>query len=122
MVTVQILRENGYPLTTLKDDSIVALAEKDVKAAYFPDSETFEDEEAKQLLYALTFSLLLKRKIQATRYGTVTKISQYSIASDEAQIKTEIRSYCCQRLEKYATANNFEYTDILQLYDSLFLL
>lgn len=122
MVTVQILRENGYPLTTLKDDSIVALAEKDVKAAYFPESETFEDEEAKQLLYALTFSLLLKRKIQATRYGTVTKISQYSIAADEAQIKTEIRSYCCSRLEKYSAANDFEYDDILELWDKLFLI
>ena len=122
MVTVDILKAAGYPVSNLKDENVISLAERDVISAYFPDTETFESDDSKELLYALTFSLLLKRKIQATRYGSVQKVSQYSIAAEAEQIKTEIRSYCRIKLEKYEAATGHESMDILEMYDKIIAL
>lgn len=138
IVTSSILREAGYPVGALKDEAVISLAERQVMAAYFPTTETFETSEAKDLLYALTFSLLLKRKSFAARYGSVQKQSQYTIQADNEQIRQEIRGYCRQPLESYIAAYNeaaeaaaleagedyedFEPEDILEIYDKLFLI
>lgn len=123
-VTASILRDAGYPIGMLKDEAVIALAEKQVTLAYFPETETFETDEALQLLYALTFSMLLKRRTLATRFGSVQKQSQYTIQADNEQIKSEIRGYCRQPLEKYIAAleEDFEPEDILEIYDKLFLI
>lgn len=124
LVTASILKEAGYPIGALKDEAVIALAEKSVTAAYFPAGETFDTDEAKELLYALTFSMLLKRRTFATRYGTVQKQSQYTIQADDEQIRQEIRGYCCQPLEAYLAGlgDEFEPEDILEIYDKLFLI
>lgn len=127
-VTSSILREAGYPVGALKDEAVISLAERNVTAAYFPEGETFETDEAKELLYALTFGMLLKRKSFAARYGSVQKQSQYTIQADNEQIRQEIRGYCRQPLEAYIAAYNmeaeevFEPEDILEIYDRLFLI
>lgn len=124
IVTVSILREAGYPVGQVKDEAFVSLAEKQVTAAYFPPTETFETDEAKELLYALTFSLLLKRRTISTRTGAVQKTSQYTIAADNQQVREEIRGYCRQPLEAYIAGleEEFEPDDILEIYDKLFLI
>ena len=122
MVTIATLREKGYLVSSLKDEATITLAEADIKAAYFPSTELFTDVKTITLLYALTYSLLLRRKIVATRYGAVQKVSQYTIAADEASVTAEIRSYCVSKLEAYYEANLFEFDDILKLYDNLFLM
>lgn len=123
-VTASILRDAGYPIGMLKDEAVIALAEKQVTLAYFPETETFKTDEALQLLYALTFSMLLKRRTLATRFGSVQKQSQYTIAADNEQIRQEIRGYCRQPLESYVATleENFEPEDILEIYDKLFLI
>ena len=123
IVTVSILKENGYPIGNMKDDNSVVLAENNIKEAYFPTDELFEDESVKQLLYALTFSMLLKRKTVASRYGSVTKTSQYTIQADEKQVKEEIRGYCRLKLEAYLlTQTDFEPQDVLEIYTKMFLI
>ena len=123
-VTASILRDAGYPIGMLKDEAVIALAEKQVTLAYFPEAETFETDEALQLLYALTFSMLLKRRTLATRFGSVQKQSQYTITADNEQIRQEIRGYCRQPLEAYIATleEDFEPEDILEIYDKLFLI
>ena len=108
----------------IKDEAAVTLAERQVRAAYFPKTETFETEEALNLLYALTYSMLLKRRTISTRTGAVQKVSQYTIAADNQQIKDEIRGYCRQPLEAYIAGleEKFEPEDILEIYDKLFLI
>lgn len=122
MVTISILREAGYPVGLLKDENAISLAEKNIQSAYFPSDETFETTEAKELLYALVFSLLLKRRTIATRFGSVQKISQYTINADNEQIMSEIRGYCRQPLEKYLEDKDFEPEDILEIYNKMFLI
>ena len=124
MVTVALLKENGYPVGSMKDENQLALAERSVMACYFPTSETFESEQALQLLYALTFSMLLKRRTVATRYGASEKTSQYTIAADNEQIKSEIWGYCAHLLDAYYSTleTEFEYTDVLEIYSKLFLI
>lgn len=124
IVTVSILREAGYPVGQVKDEAFVSLAEKQVRAAYFPTTETFETDEAKELLYALTFSLLLKRRTISTRTGAVQKTSQYTIAADNQQVREEIRGYCRQPLEAYIAGleEEFEPDDMLEIYDKLFVI
>jgi len=119
-LTIEDIKDAGYPLTSLKDESAVALAEQDVKIAYFPNSETFEDEKVIGLLIALTYSLLIRRRIIATRFGSVAKVSQYTIAADEYQLTREIRGYCTARLERYIATNKFKFIDILNIYDVTF--
>lgn len=119
MVTIDSLRARGYEISSLKSTNTITLAESDIKFAYFPSDETFEDETVVDLLHALVFSLLLRRKIVSTRYGSVTKVSQYTIQADSEAITSEIRSYCLMRLEKYIATNDFAFTDILKLYDSV---
>lgn len=123
-VTISILKEAGYPVGQVKDESAVALAEKQITASYFPTTETFESDEALSLLYALTFSLLLKRRTISTRTGAVQKVSQYTIAADNEQVRQEIRGYCRQPLEAYIAGleEEFEPEDILEIYDKLFLI
>lgn len=122
MVTIDSLRARGFQISTLKDVNSITLAESDIKFAYFPSDETFEDETVVDLLHALVFSLLLRRKIVSTRYGAVTKVSQYTISADNDSITSEIRSYCLMRLEKYIATNDFAFTDILNLYDRLIVI
>lgn len=101
IVTVATIISKGYPLSTLKSEGLVTLADADIKDAYFPSTELFTDEKVITLLHALVYSLLLRRKIVSTRYGSVTKVSQYTIAADNDSITAEIRSYCLTRLESY---------------------
>ena len=101
VVTVATLIAKGYPVSTLKSEGLVTLADSDIKDAYFPLTELFTDAKVVTLLHALVYSLLLRRKIVATRYGSVTKVSQYTIAADNDSITAEIRSYCLARLEAY---------------------
>lgn len=123
-VSVAILKDAGYPVGLVKDEAAVTLAERQVREAYFPSTETFETEESLNLLYALTFSMLLKRRTISTRTGSVQKVSQYTIAADNQQIREEIRGYCRQPLEAYIAGleEEFEPEDILEIYDKLFLI
>ena len=117
IVTVASLIAKGYPVSTLKSESQVTLADADIKEAYFPSTETFTDAKTVMLLHALVYSLLLRRKIVATRYGSVEKNPTYSVRAEEDAITQEIRSYCVNRLENYISVNPFEYDDILRIYD-----
>ena len=123
-VSVAILKDAGYPVGLVKDEAAVTLAERQVMAAYFPATETFETDEALNLLYALTFSMLLKRRTISTRTGAAQKVSQYTIAADNEQVRQEIRGYCRQPLEAYIAGleEEFEPEDILEIYDKLFLI
>ena len=116
-VTVASLIAKGYPVSTLKSESQVTLADADIKEAYFPTTELFTDAKTITLLHALVYSLLLRRKIVATRYGSVEKNPTYSVRAEEDAITQEIRSYCVNRLENYISMNDFEYNDILRIYD-----
>ena len=117
IVTVASLIAKGYPVSTLKSESQVTLADADIKEAYFPTTELFTDAKTVTLLHALVYSLLLRRKIVATRYGSVEKNPTYSVRAEEDAITQEIRSYCVNRLENYISMNDFEYNDILRIYD-----
>ena len=118
-ITIEDLRTAGYDVSTLKSQAAIDLAEKDVKLAYFPTSEAFSDESVKQLLYSLIFAALLRRRIVATRYGANIKNAQYSAQAEDEAITREIRGYCAQRLEAYATTKSFEYNDILKIFDTI---
>ena len=117
IVTVTSLIAKGYPVSTLKSEPQVTLADSDIKEAYFPATETFTDAKTVTLLHALVYSLLLRRKLVATRYGSVEKNATYSVRAEEDAITQEIRSYCVNRLENYISVNPFEYNDILRIYD-----
>ena len=117
IVIVVSLIAKGYPVSTLKSEPQVALADSDIKEAYFPSNELFTDEKTVTLLHALVYSLLLRRKIVATRYGSVEKNPTYSVRAEEDAITQEIRSYCVNRLENNMSVNPFEYNDILRIYD-----
>jgi len=123
VVTVASLISKGYPVSTLKSEPQVVLADSDIKEAYFPSTEEFTDENTVTLLHALVYSLLLRRKIVATRYGSVEKNPTYSVRAEEDAITQEIRSYCASRLEKYILTiplpsdKDYYYNDILRIYD-----
>ena len=123
IVTVASLIAKGYPVSTLKSESQVTLADSDIKEAYFPSTETFTDTKTVTLLHALVYSLLLRRKIVATRYGSIEKNPTYSVRAEEDAIIQEIRSYCANRLENYNKSFPtypslpFEQDDILRIYD-----
>ena len=123
IVTVASLIAKGYPVSTLKSESQVTLADSDIKEAYFPATETFTDAKTVILLHALVYSLLLRRKIVATRYGSMEKNSSYSVRAEDEAITQEIRSYCANRLENYNKSFPtypslpFEQYDILRIYD-----
>jgi hypothetical protein len=122
-VTVASLIAKGYPVSTLKSEPQVTLADSDIKEAYFPMTETFADAKTVTLLHALVYSLLLRRKIVATRYGSMEKNSSYSVQAEDEAITQEIRSYCASRLEKYILTiplpsdKDYYYDDILRIYD-----
>jgi len=123
IVTVASLIAKGYPVSTLKSEPQVALADSDIKEAYFPSTEEFTDSKTVTLLHALVYSLLLRRKIVATRYGSMEKNSSYSVQAEDEAITQEIRSYCANRLENYNKSFPtypslpFEQYDILRIYD-----
>ena len=123
VVTVASLIAKGYPVSTLKSEPQVALADSDIKEAYFPSTEEFTDAKTVTLLHALVYSLLLRRKIVATRYGSMEKNSSYSVQAEDEAITQEIRSYCANRLENYNKSFPtypslpFEQYDILRIYD-----
>lgn len=128
IVTVTSLIAKGYPVSTLKSEPQVSLADSDIKDAYFPSTELFTDAKTVTLLHALVYSLLLRRKIVATRYGSVEKNPTYSVRAEEDAITKEIRSYCNSRLERYNQlfpaypCLPFEQIDILKLYDNIVML
>ena len=128
IVTVASLIAKGYPVSTLKSEPQVTLADSDIKEAYFPATETFTDAKTLALLHALVYSLLLRRKIVATRYGSMEKNPTYSVRAEEDAITKEIRSYCNSRLERYNQLFPtypflpFEQIDILKLYDNIAML
>ena len=117
IVTVASLIAKGYPVSTLKSEPQVTLADSDIKEAYFPATETFTDAKTVTLLHALVYSLLLRRKIVVTRYGSMEKNTTYSVQAEDEAITQEIRSYCANRLENYISVNPLEYNDILRIYD-----
>ena len=123
VVTVASLIAKGYPVSTLKSEPQVTLADSDIKEAYFPSTEQFTDEKTVTLLHALVYSLLLRRKIVATRYGSMEKNLSYSVQAEDEAITQEIRSYCANRLENYNKSFPtypslpFEQYDILRIYD-----
>ena len=117
IVTVASLIAKGYPVSTLRSEPQVTLADSDIKEAYFPSTELFTDAKTVTLLHALVYSLLLRRKIVATRYGSMEKNPTYSVRAEEDAITQEIRSYCASRLENYMSVNEFDYNDILRIYD-----
>ena len=123
IVTVASLIAKGYPVSTLKSESQVTLADSDIKEAYFPATEPFTDAKTVTLLHALVYSLLLRRKIVVTRYGSMEKNSSYSVQAEDEAITQEIRSYCANRLENYNKSFPtypslpFEQYDILRIYD-----
>ena len=123
IVTVASLIAKGYPVSTLKSEPQVTLADSDIKEAYFPATETFTDAKTVILLHALVYSLLLRRKIVATRYGSMEKNSSYSVQAEDEAITQEIRSYCANRLESYNKSLPtypslpFEQYDVLRIYD-----
>ena len=126
-VTLASLRAKGFEVSSLKSEATISLAENDCKLAYFPTSETFMDADVIDLLHSLVYSALLRRRVVVTRYGSVTKVSQYTIAADNAAITEEIRGYCLVRLEAYheklKEANIcFEMKDMLRIYDELIYL
>lgn len=111
-------------ISNLKDEAQIHLAETNVTESYFPSDETFTSDSVIELLHALTYSLLLKRKTVATRFGSSEKTSQYTISADNEQIKIEIRGYCRAKLENYLSALEveFEPIDILDIYTKFFLI
>lgn len=121
MVTTEILRNAGYPVG-MKDDAQVALGESAIKAAYFSHDEKFDSSEAIQLLYALVYSWMLRMRLTATRYGSVQKVSQYSINADNLLIQQEIRMRCMLPLEKYHAESGFAFSDVLEIYDNVQIL
>lgn len=128
IVTVASLIAKGYPVSTLKSEPQVTLADSDIKEAYFPTTELFTDQKTVTLLHALVYSLLLRRKIVATRYGSVEKNPTYSVRAEEDAITKEIRSYCNSKLERYNQlfptypCLPFDQIDILKLYDNIIML
>ena len=119
IVTIATLKDAGYDVSNSKNEAAVALATANIKSAYFPETETFESVQSQNLLLALVFSLLLKRKTVLTRFGNAEKISQYTIAADKDQIRSEIRGYCRRPLESYLADKDFQIDDILEIYDNL---
>lgn len=122
MVITELLKGKGYEISTLKSPEQILLAERDVKLAYFPETEEFTTEEVEDLLCALVFSLLLRRGIVATRFGAVEKKSQYSDKAQYDATTRQIRNMCCHRLEKYVADNDSSFNDIIRIYDEIFLM
>lgn len=108
----------------MKGELQVNLAERNIVSSYFPANTIFEGEEILDLLHALVFSLLLKRKIVSTRFGSDEKKTQYNDVADDGRIKDEIRGYCRSPLETYLSTLEveFEPKDILEIYTKMFLI
>ncbi len=121
-VTIQALRDAGYPVATLKDVAQIDLAEKDVRLAYFIQNEDFESSESVQLLYSLIFAALLRRRVVATRFGANIKNTQFAAQAEEDAITKEIRGYCSIRVQNYEAANEFYCNDILNIFDKIGLM
>lgn len=121
IIITEALKARGYEVSTLKSPEATTLAKNDVTLAYFPADETFEDEAAIDLLCALTYSLLLRRGIVATRYGATEKRSQYSDKANDEAITRQIRNICTHRLEAYTAIHENEINDIIRIYDNVFL-
>ena len=114
-VTVESLIEKGYPVSGLKTPSNVTLAELDVKIAYFPPDTDFT--ELDDLVHALTFGLLLRRRLVATRFGTVTKLDGYSQTVEAKAVTEEIIGYCYHRYKVWREVSQYnDFTDILGLF------
>ena len=54
IVTVASLIAKGYPVSTLKSESQVTLADSDIKEAYFPSTELFTDTKTPELHVSAT--------------------------------------------------------------------
>ena len=113
-VTVESLRAKGYPVGMLKDATSVTLAEGDIKIAYFAPDTDFTGLD--DLVHALTFGLLLRRRLVSTRFGTVAKIDGYSQTVEEKAVTSEIRGYCYHRYKVYNDVAQFDFVDIIGVF------
>ena len=114
-VTVESLIAKGYPVGGLKTPAHVTLAEADIKIAYFPTDTDFT--ELDDLVHALTFGLLLRRRLVATRFGTVTKLDGYSQTVEAKAVTEEIIGYCYHRYKAWREVSQYnDFTDILGLF------
>lgn len=123
MVTIDLLKAKGYPISILKQPEAVVLAEKTIKIAYFPKDADFTDEAVEDTLCALVFALVLRRTAMATRFGTVQKIDGYSQTVEDEKAMKEAKSYAIPFYTDYlkGLATPFNFNDIIGLYDDIIL-
>ena len=105
----------------------INLSERTARSNYFPTAEDFLTESAIDLLHAITYSLLLKRKVVATRFGSEEKKGNFNDPMDQEKLMDEIRGYCHFPLENYLASLTvpllpFEPNDVLRIYDKMFLI
>ena len=121
MITLETLRGKGYPISALKNQEQVELAEKTIILSYFPKYTDFESEFMQDVLSALVFALILRRSTMATRFGTVQKIDGYSQTVEDAKSLKEARSYALPFYDTWLKENDFDFTDVIGLYDRILL-
>ena len=123
MVTIELLKAKGYPISILKQPEAVVLAEKTIKIAYFPKDADFTDEAIEDTLCALVFALVLRRTAMATRFGTVQKIDGYSQTVEDEKAMREAKSYAIPFYTDYLNSLEapFDFNDIIGLYDTIIL-
>ena len=121
MVTIDILKAKGYPVSALKSQESITLAEKRVILAYFPKDTDFEKNDLNDVVCALTFALMLRNSAMATRFGATVKVDGYSQKIEEEKSIKEARTYALPFYDDYlATFGDYECTDIIGLYDKIF--
>ena len=124
MITIELLKGKGYPISTLKDQQGIDLAANSVMLAYFPGVTDFDGLD--DVVCALTFALLLRRSAVATRFGAVNKQDGYSALIEEQKSLKEARSYALPFYNDYLRKNCDveginDFDDIIGLYDRIFL-
>ena len=121
-VTVEMLRAKGYPVAALKEPASVMLAAQTVQLSYFPTGTDFT--ELEDVVCALTFALILKRTVSATRFGSVEKIDGYSQKIEYEKAIKEARSYALPYYTPYYETirqTGFQCMDVIGIYDNLFI-
>ena len=120
MVTVELLKAKGYPISVLKNQDTIVLAEENVKKAYFPADADFD--ELEDTICALTFALVLRRTAMATRFGSVQKVDGFSQQVEEQKSMREARGYALPYYNSWLKSNpNYKFTDIIPLYDNFLI-
>ena len=120
MVTVELLKAKGYPISILKNQESITLAEDNIKMAYFPSDTIFD--ELEDTICALTFALILRRISMATRFGSVQKVDGFSQQVEEQKSMREARGYALPYYNSWLKNNpNYKFTDIIPLYDNFLI-